>query len=73
MVTMNRLNPTREHYEIGFGTISLSEVANHERPMPDHFISDDGFGVTEAFHDYVAPLIGELPTYERLAAKRASL
>jgi len=73
MVTMNRLNPTPEHYEIGFGTISLSEVANHERPMPDHFISDDGFGVTEAFHDYVAPLIGELPKYERLAAKRASL
>ena len=73
MVTMNRLNPTPEHYEIGFGTISLSEVANHERPMPDHFISDDGFGVTEAFHNYVAPLIGELPKYERLVAKRASL
>ena len=73
MVTMNRLNPTPEHYEIGFGTISLSEVANHERPMPDHFMSDDGFGVTAAFRDYVAPLIGELPTYARLAAKRASL
>ena len=73
MVTMQRLNPPREKYEIGFGTISLSEVANHERPMPDSFISADGFGVTPAFLDYVAPLIGELPSYATLAAKRATV
>lgn len=71
MVTMNRLNKPSEKYQMGFGTISLSEVANHERPMPNQFITKDGFGVTKAFIDYVTPLIGPLPTYASLAAKRA--
>ncbi len=73
MVTMKRLNSPGQNYEIGFGTISLSEVANHERPMPDTFITPDGYQVTEAFRDYLAPLIGELPTYATLAAKRATV
>ena len=71
MVTMQRTNKSSEPYAIDFGTISLSEVANHERPMPDNFISKDGFGVTKAFLDYAAPLVGELPKYASLAAKRA--
>lgn len=71
MVTMNRLSKPSEKYQIGFGTISLSEVANHERPMPAQYISKDGFGVTKAFLDYVRPLVGPLPTYTALAAKRA--
>lgn len=71
MVTMNRLNKPSEKYQIGFGTISLSEVANHERPMPPQYISKDGFGVTKAFLDYARPLVGSLPTYSALAAKRA--
>lgn len=71
MVTLNRLGKPGEKYEIGFGTIPLREVANHERPMPDHFITDDGFGVTDAFLEYVRPLIGPMPTYASLAAKRA--
>ena len=71
MVTMNRLNKPSEKYQIGFGTISLSEVANHERPMPNQYISKDGFGVTKAFLDYLRPLVGPLPTYASLAAKRA--
>ena len=71
MVTMNRINKPSEKYQIDFGTISLSEVANHERPMPNNFITKDGFGVTKAFLDYLHPLVGELPTYATLAAKRA--
>jgi 6-phosphofructokinase len=71
MVTMKRRNPPPAKYEIEFGTIPLSEVANHERPMPDNFITADGFGVTQAFQDYISPLIGELPHYSILAAKRA--
>ena len=72
MVTMNRINSPAEEYRIGFGTIPLSEVANHERPMPDHYITEDGFGVTDAFMDYIKPLVGELPEYSRLSAKRAT-
>lgn len=71
MVTMKRTNKASEPYAIDFGTISLSEVANHERPMPDNFITKDGFGVTKAFLDYAAPLVGPLPTYSSLAAKKA--
>ena len=40
--------------------------------MPDSFITEDGFGVTDAFLDYVAPLVGELPTYATLTANRAN-
>ena len=71
MVTMRRTNKPREPYQMEFGSISLSEVANHERPMPDKYITKDGYGVTKAFLDYAAPLVGELPTYVSLAAKRA--
>lgn len=71
MVTIQRTNRASEPYAIEFGTIPLREVANHERPMPDQYITKDGFGVTKAFLDYAAPLIGPLPTYATLAAKRA--
>lgn len=71
MVTLKRVSKTSEPYAIDFGTIALSEVANHERPMPDNYISKDGFGVTKAFLDYAAPLIGPLPDYSSLSTKRA--
>ncbi|ADG68437.1 phosphofructokinase [Planctopirus limnophila DSM 3776] len=70
MVTMQRVGKKTDAYQIGFGTIPLGEVANHERPMPDNFISKDGFDVTKAFLDYAKPLVGELPTYSVLAAKK---
>jgi ATP-dependent phosphofructokinase / diphosphate-dependent phosphofructokinase len=35
----------------------LSEVANREKLLPPEFISADGFGITEAAHRYLAPLI----------------
>ena len=53
----------------------LSEVANREKLIPSHFITADGFGVTEAARRYLAPLIlGEayppykngLPDYVKL-------
>lgn len=71
MVTLNRLNKPGEKYEIGFGKISLREVANHERPMPDNYITEDGFGATKAFLDYVEPLVGPMPAYSTLSARRA--
>lgn len=35
----------------------LQNVANREKMMPRHFISDDGFGITEACRKYLQPLI----------------
>jgi ATP-dependent phosphofructokinase / diphosphate-dependent phosphofructokinase len=71
MVTLRRVSKPGEPYRSDFGTISLSEAANHARPMPDRYITKDGFGVTKAFLDYAAPLVGELPAYVSLAARRA--
>jgi 6-phosphofructokinase len=71
MVTMQRANKRGEPYRIDFGTIPLKEVANHERPLPDNFISSDGLDVTKAFLNYVTPLLGEFPEYATLAGKRA--
>lgn len=73
MVTLTRVNQPGEKYESGFGVIPLREVANHERPMPDEFISEDGFDVTDAFLDYVKPLLGQMPAYSTLAGKRAEV
>ncbi len=64
MVTIDR--SSNDPYQITFGSAPLSEVANHERPMPDEFISADGMDVTPAFMDYIRPLVGELPVYARL-------
>lgn len=66
MVTIERTSKRGEAYKSGFGTAPLSEVANHERPMPDNFIAKNGMDVTKAFLNYVNPLIGELPEYIRL-------
>lgn len=62
-------------YKWKIGTVPLSEVANIERKMPRDYITDDGFGITEACRTYLAPLIkgedfppfkGGLPDYVRL-------
>ena len=69
MVTIDRLSD--DPYRIEFGTAPLADVANHERPLPDRFITKDGMGVTAAFRKYVAPLVGPLPKYARLDVKKA--
>jgi 6-phosphofructokinase 1 len=69
MVTIQR--ESDDPYSTSLGTIPLAEVANHERPMPDKFITPDGMGVTKAFHKYIAPLVGELPEYASLDVRRA--
>ena len=73
MPAIRRLNDVPYRWEII--EVPLSEVANREKLVPSHFISADGFGITEAARRYLAPLIlGEayppfrdgLPDYVRL-------
>jgi len=45
-------------YRWKIGMAPLAEVANREKMMPPAFISDDGFGITEACRRYLLPLIG---------------
>ena len=42
-------------WEIGSG--ELKDIANVEKMMPMDYISDDGFGITEACREYLQPLI----------------
>ncbi|MCG8312193.1 MAG: 6-phosphofructokinase [Pseudomonadales bacterium] len=55
-----------EIYRWHIGEAKLAEVANVERKMPRNFITEDGFGITDACRDYLSPLIqGEAyPPYE---------
>jgi 6-phosphofructokinase 1 len=73
MPTIERLADAPYRYRIG--TAPLAEVANREKFMPREFISEDGFGITEACKRYLRPLIegedyprfeGGLPVYATL-------
>lgn len=59
------------------GEAPLSQVANQEKKMPIHYITDDGFGITPDCREYLEPLIrgedyppytdGGMPKYVKLA------
>jgi 6-phosphofructokinase 1 len=44
-------------YKWTVGVASLDDVANVEKKLPQDFISDDGFGITEKCRRYLEPLI----------------
>ncbi|WP_306476082.1 6-phosphofructokinase [Methyloversatilis sp.] len=52
-------------YRWEIGVAQLADVANHEKMMPRDFISDDGFGMTDACRRYLQPLIAgeDYPPY----------
>ena len=45
-------------YRWTIGHALLSEVANVEKKLPRDYITEDGFGITEACRRYLQPLIG---------------
>ena len=55
MPTVVRKSDSPYVWEIG--KAKLEDVANVEKKMPKEFISDDGFGITEACRRYLLPLI----------------
>ncbi|MDM8560493.1 6-phosphofructokinase [Candidatus Parabeggiatoa sp. HSG14] len=64
MPTVERISNNPYQWKIGLA--NLADVANVEKKMPLDFISEDGFGITEACREYLQPLIlGEdYPPYE---------
>ncbi len=73
MPTIVRESNTPYRWKVGMA--QLADVANVEKMMPADFISEDGFGITQACREYLSPLIeGEdyppykdgLPDYVRL-------
>ena len=53
-------------YKWEVGKAPLAKVANVEKFMPRDFITEDGFGITEACREYLVPLIQgeEYPPFE---------
>lgn len=73
MPTVDRKSDQPYVWEIG--KAKLEDVANVEKMMPKEFITDDGFGITEACRRYLTPLIeGEdYPPYENGLPKYVTL
>ncbi|GGY68569.1 6-phosphofructokinase [Marinobacter zhanjiangensis] len=71
IIVREQSSPYRWH----IGEAPLSDVANQEKKMPIHFITDDGFGITEDCREYLQPLIeGEaFPPFENGIPKVAEL
>ncbi|SFR73975.1 pyrophosphate-dependent phosphofructokinase [Marinobacter daqiaonensis] len=71
IIVREQSKPYRWH----IGEAPLSEVANQEKKMPIHFISDDGFSITDDCREYLQPLIeGEaFPPFENGIPKVAHL
>ena len=60
MVSIER-DKNAADYNSYMGTAKLKDVAVVAKPMPDEYISDNGMFVTEAFRDYLAPLVWPIP------------
>ena len=48
-------------YSVDYRLTSLNKVAKYTKSMPEHFINKEGNHVTEAFKNYLRPLIGQDP------------
>jgi len=53
IIVRDNNSPYQWHIE----DVALASVANVEKKLPAQFISEDGFGITEACREYLAPLI----------------
>lgn len=64
MPTIVRLSDDPYRWEIG--SANLADVANVEKKMPKEYITEDGFGITEACRRYLRPLISgeDYPPYK---------
>jgi len=64
MPTIVRTSNTPYQWEIG--SADLADVANVEKMMPADYITEDGFGITEACREYLQPLIAgeDYPPYK---------
>ncbi len=54
------------HYKVDYDLVPLEDIAAKTKLMPDEFINEAGNGVTQAFKDYLTPLLGDMPEYSFL-------
>ncbi len=63
-VTIHRIG----NYAVEYRLSTLDEVAGKTKVMADDLIADNATDVTPAFIDYARPLVGPMPTADRLRA-----
>ncbi len=68
-VMVSLVRPEGE-YRTTLGTVALSEVAVHAKPMPEAFLNAEGNFPTQTFLDYARPLIGKLENYGTIKMAR---
>ena len=64
IVTLERKDSVT--YECNTGFAPLDQVGGKVRPMPDEFLSPSDNFVTDAFIEYLKPLVGDIPHFARL-------
>ena len=69
MVSLHRISSSP--YKIALSTVPLDKVALNIKPMDDKYINVQGNFVTDAYIDYIKPLVGEIPEYSELKYARA--
>lgn len=70
MVTLVR--ESDDPYSCTTGLVPLEKVAAGEKKVPREFVTPEGNFVSQAFLDYVRPLVGSLPKYARLELHRVA-
>ena len=55
MPSIVRISNNPYQWEIGYG--ELKDIANVEKMMPESYISEDGFSITNSCREYLLPLI----------------
>lgn len=70
MTALRRVPGDDLNFEITL--VPQTNIANRVRHLDKEFIGADGMSVTQAFHDYLQPLLGDnpFPTYTRLDAPK---
>lgn len=60
------IRTSQDPYRWEIGSTALKNVANVEKKLPQNFITQEGFGITQAAHSYLAPLIDgeDYPPYK---------
>ena len=64
--TIGLMRGNGKRYKAQYVTKPIQDAAKFTRSMPDEFIAKNGHDVTQAFIDYVTPLVGSLPVCEVL-------
>jgi ATP-dependent phosphofructokinase / diphosphate-dependent phosphofructokinase len=50
-----------DHMDLVYGSLQFDKTSNNSRTMPERWVSNGSFDVTDDYVDYVEPLIGDVP------------